>query len=66
MIEAARCRERQIVRALQSRPAIGAADELLRQAEFQLGMTHEVRELGNAERLRAVIAHGKRVAVVEP
>ena len=65
MIEAARCRERQIVCALQSRPAIGAADELLRQAQVQLGMRFQIGQAGDAFGACVVAAHRQRVGVVE-
>ena len=65
VIEPRRRRLRQAVGALQSRPAVGAADELLRQAELERGMAREVGELGDAQGLRALPAHRERIGVVE-
>src|SRR5439155_9357351 len=56
---------RQAVGCFQSRPAVGAADELLRQAELEPGVLREIRERTDAERLCALLAHRERVAVVE-
>ena len=53
VVEARRRRERQAVGRLQPRPAVGAADELLRQAEAQARMPREVGERPDAERPRA-------------
>ena len=65
VIEAARRRERQLVRALQSGPAVGAADELLRQPEPQLRMRLQIGQAGDAFGARVVAAHRQRVGVVE-
>src|SRR5262249_56115325 len=54
------------VRGLQPRPAVGPADELLRQAELEAGALREVRERADAERLRAVLPPRQPLAVVEP
>src|SRR5882724_5223164 len=56
---------RQPVRALEAIPAVRTADEFLRQAELHLWMAGKVRELRDAQGLRAVRAHGERIAVVE-
>ena len=65
MIETARRCERQVVGLFQSRPAVGAADELLRQSEAQLGMRLEIGESRDAFALRVVAAHRQCVRVVE-
>ena len=44
MIEARRRRVRQAIRRLQPRPAVGAADEFLRQPELQLRMAREIAQ----------------------
>ncbi len=64
MVESGR-RLRQHVGRLQARPAVGAADEFLRQAELHLRMPGEVGEFRDAQGLRAILAHGERIAVVE-
>ena len=65
MIQAARRLERQLVGALQSRPAVGAPDEFLRQPESQLRMRLQIGQTRDALRARVVGAHGQRVGIVE-
>ena len=65
MIESRRRGVGHPVRRLQSRPAVAAADELLRQAELQARVLGKVRERADPERLRAVLAHRERIGVVE-
>ena len=55
----------QAVGALQARPAVGTAEEFLRQGEFQLAMPHEVGKPPDAKPLGAIFAHGERIGVVE-
>src|SRR6185503_5605615 len=64
MVEAARLL-RQAVRALQARPAVAPAEELVRQAEAQLRMSREVGDLLDPEALGLLAAHPERIAVAE-
>ncbi len=65
VIEAARRVEWQVVRALQSRPAIGTPDEFLRKPEPQLGMRLEVGQARDIRVTRIVGAHRQRIGIVE-
>ena len=65
VIEAARCVEGQLVRALQSGPAVGAPDEFLRQSEPHVGMRLEVGQPHDIPGTRIVGAHRQCVGIVE-
>jgi len=65
VIEPARRGERKVVRLLQSRPAVGAADEFLRQPQSQLGMRFEIGQLGDVLRACVLAADRQRVGIVE-
>ncbi len=65
MVEARGRGEGQAVGRLKPRPAVRAADEFLRQAEFELRMLRQVAERADAERLRALLAHRQRIAVIK-
>src|SRR4026207_2027094 len=54
-----------MVRRTQTRPAVGARDELVRQPEFELGMDPQVRDASYAERLGVRLAHAEHIGVVE-
>src|SRR5439155_22612231 len=47
------------------RPAVGAAEEFLRQAELQSRMFREVRKRADPERARSILAHREGIGVVE-
>jgi len=64
MVQAARLL-RQAVRRAQSRPAVAAAEELVRQAKAQRGVPAQVREAGDPEPFGVRPAHAERVAVAE-
>ena len=55
----------QAVATLQACPAVGAAQKLLRQAEFQLRMLGEIAQPADAKLLGALLAHGEPVGIVE-
>ena len=58
-------RLRQAVAPGQARPAVGAADEFVGQAELQLRQAGQVAQLGHAKGRGLLCPHGQRVAVVE-
>src|SRR5205823_14581355 len=64
VIEAAR-RLRQPIRALQARPAVLAAEKLVRETKAQLRMAAQVRDRAHAQPLGVRAAHAKRIAVRE-
>ena len=66
MIDHLEIRLRQLVAALQSRPAVLAFHEFVAQAEAEIGVLHEVGNLANAQSLGVGFAHRQGVGVVKP
>ena len=65
MVEAAHVLMRQLIAGAQSRPTVGALEELVAEPQAQLRMRRELRHPLDPELLRALAAHAQHVGVVE-